>query len=53
MFDDAEAGDVNLTLANDDDMIQIEQECSTVWIPIKDAAAFADALKAYAEELAA
>ncbi|TIL91421.1 MAG: hypothetical protein E5Y73_17235 [Mesorhizobium sp.] len=54
-FDNPDCDDVNMSIARDDelDVIEFGQGGDTIWIPVKDALAFANTLKAYAEELAA
>ncbi|RWO08202.1 hypothetical protein [Mesorhizobium sp.] len=55
LFDNPDCDDVNMSVARDDelDVIELGQGGDTIWIPVKDVHAFADTLKAYAEELAA
>ncbi|TIL38561.1 hypothetical protein [Mesorhizobium sp.] len=54
LFDNPDCDDIDMGIGHDDiDIIELEQGGSLIWIPVKDALAFAGTLKAYAEELAA
>jgi hypothetical protein len=54
IFEDTTCDEISMTRPdNEEGAIEIEQGGERVWVPIAEALAFADALKAYAEELAA